>query len=128
MSTLAMDVSAHHKRNAVATKKGDPRNTKAYRRQRLKVLARDGHVCMYCGSSEQLTVDHVLPIKYHPELAMDMENMVIACKPCNSRKGSRNQGVFLAQQDTPPVFSDYISPMQSEIPQNNPFLTRPVQN
>lgn len=112
----------------MATKKGDPRNTKAYRRQRLKVLARDGHVCMYCGTSEQLTVDHVLPIKYHPELAMDMENMVIACKPCNSRKGSRSQGVFLAQTDTPPDFPAFISPIQSEPVGDSPFTVRPNPN
>lgn len=110
------------------TKKGDPRNTKAYRKVRVKVLNRDGHVCMYCGSSEQLTVDHVLPIAKHPELAMDMENMVIACRPCNSRKGSRSQGVFLAQLDTPPVSRDFISPTQSKIAQDSPFQSRPVQN
>jgi 5-methylcytosine-specific restriction endonuclease McrA len=115
-------------RLALSSKKGDPRNTKAYRRARLKVLSRDGYVCMYCGSSDDLTVDHVLSIKHHPELAMDMENMVIACKPCNSRKGSRSQGVFLAQQDTPPVFPAFLSPTQSKIHQDSPFTARPVQN
>ena len=115
-------------RVALSSKKGDPRNTKAYRRARLKVLSRDGYVCMYCGSSEELTVDHVLSIKYHPELAMDMENMVIACKPCNSRKGSRSQGVFLAQTDTPPVFPAFLSPTQSKLHEDSPFTARPVQN
>ena len=109
----------------MSSKKGDPRNTKAYRRARLKVLVRDGHVCMYCGSSEDLTIDHVLSIKHHPESAMDLDNMVIACKPCNSRKGSRSQGVFLAQRDTPPVFPGNISPMQSEPMLDSPFKTRP---
>lgn len=115
-------------RLALSSKKGDPRNTKAYRRARVKVLNRDGHVCMYCGSSEDLTIDHVLSIKNHPELAMDMDNMVIACKPCNSRKGSRSQGVFLAQKDTPPVFPSFISPMQSKLHEDSPFTAKPVQN
>ena len=115
-------------RLALSSKKGDPRNTKAYRRARIKVLNRDGHVCMYCGSSEDLTIDHVLSIKNHPELAMDMDNMVIACKPCNSRKGSRSQGVFLAQKDTPPVFASFISPMQSKLHEDSPFTAKPVQN
>ena len=113
---------------ALSSKKGDPRNTKAYRRARVKVLNRDGHVCMYCGSSEDLTIDHVLSIKNHPELAMDMDNMVIACKPCNSRKGSRSQGVFLAQKDTPPVFPSFISPMQSKLHEDSPFTAKPVQS
>ena len=85
------------------SKKGDPRNTRKFKAVRLKVLARDGHVCSYCGSSEDLTVDHVLPVAKHPELAMDMDNMVIACKRCNSRKGSRSQGVFLRRLDAPPL-------------------------
>lgn len=105
----------------MATKKGDPRNTKAYRKQRLKVLARDGYICMYCGSNENLTVDHVLPIVKHPELAMSLDNMVVACKPCNSRKGSRSQGVFLAQKDTPLEFMNYISPTRSEAVGDSPF-------
>jgi len=113
---------------ALSSKKGDPRNTKAYRRARVKVLNRDGHVCMYCGTSEDLTIDHVLSIKNHPELAMDMDNMVIACKICNSRKGSRSQGVFLAQKDTPPVFPSFISPMQSKLHEDSPFTARPVQS
>jgi len=113
---------------ALSSKKGDPRNTKAYRRARVKVLNRDGHVCIYCGTSEDLTIDHVLSIKNHPELAMDMENMVIACKICNSRKGSRSQGVFLAQKDTPPVFPSFISPMQSKLHEDSPFTAKPVQS
>lgn len=110
----------------MATKKGDPRNTKAYRKQRLKVLARDGYTCMYCGSSENLTVDHVLPVVKHPELAMNLDNMVVACKPCNSRKGSRSQGAFLAQMDTPLEFRAFPSPTRSEIVPDSPFKTRPV--
>ena len=113
---------------ALSSKKGDPRNTKAYRRARIKVLNRDGHVCMYCGSSEDLTIDHVLSIKNHPELAMDLDNMVIACKICNSRKGSRSKGVFLAQKDTPPVFSELLSPIQSETMLDSPFKLRPSPN
>ena len=110
------------------SKKGDPRNTKAYRKARQKVLSRDGHVCMYCGSNDNLTVDHVLPIAKHPELAMELDNMVIACKPCNSRKGSRSQGVFLDRLDTPPVFPSFLSPTQSVIHQDSPFTAKPVQN
>ena len=115
-------------RVALSSKKGDPRNTKAYRRARLKVLVRDGHVCMYCGSNEDLTIDHVLSIKNHPELSMDLQNMVIACKSCNSKKGSRSQGVFLAQRDTPPVFSSFLSPERSKPVEDSPFTAKPMDN
>jgi 5-methylcytosine-specific restriction endonuclease McrA len=113
---------------ALSSKKGDPRNTKAYRRARVKVLNRDGHVCMYCGSTDELTIDHVLSVKNHPELSMDLDNMVIACKSCNSRKGSRSQGVFLAQKDTPPIFPSFISPKRSEPVEDSPFTARPMPN
>jgi 5-methylcytosine-specific restriction endonuclease McrA len=83
---------------------------------------------MYCGTSEELTIDHVLSIKHHPELAMDLDNMVIACKPCNSRKGARSQGVFLAQRDTPPTFPSFISPERSKPIEDSPFTAKPMPN
>jgi 5-methylcytosine-specific restriction endonuclease McrA len=57
-----------------------------------------------------------------------MENMVSCCKPCNSKKGNRSQGVFLESMRTPPVFSAYLSPTQSKIHEDSPFQSRPVQN
>ena len=112
----------------MSSKKGDPRNTRAYRAARIKVLNRDGHVCMYCGSSEDLTIDHVLSIKHHPDLAMDLSNMVIACKPCNSRKGSRSQGVFLAVNSTPPAYPSNFSPKTTSTVPAGPCAGQTEQN
>lgn len=113
----------------MSSKKGDPRLSRKYKEVRLKALARDGYTCYYCGhEGKEMTIDHIIPVSKAPELAIDINNMVTACKPCNSSKGSRSQGSFLAHKRTPPDFSAFPSPMQSEIPQNNPFLTRPVQN
>ena len=102
----------------------DPRDSRKWRALRLRILARDGHVCGYCGQ-DATTVDHILPIRKHPDQAMNPENLISACRECNSKKGSRSQGVFLARTFTPPVFSDYISPMQSEPMLDSPFKTRP---
>jgi 5-methylcytosine-specific restriction endonuclease McrA len=116
----------------VATKKGDPRLSRKYREVRLRVLAANGYVCFYCGHEGQdgngLTIDHIIPVSKAPELAISEENMRVACKSCNSQKGSRNERVFLEQRRTPPVFSAFLSPMQSEIHQDSPFTARPVQN
>jgi hypothetical protein len=49
----------------------------------------------------------------------------VLCKTCNLRKGALNEGVFLARTATPPVFLDYVSPMQSETMLDSPFKTRP---
>jgi len=113
----------------MATKKGDPRLSKKYKEVRLKKLAQDGWVCYYCGyEGKDMTIDHVIPVSKAPELAIDINNMVSACKPCNSRKNKKSQGVFLEEMRTPLDFPARLSPMRSEIPQNSPFLTRPVQN
>jgi 5-methylcytosine-specific restriction endonuclease McrA len=43
--------------------------------------------CIYCGSQEKLTVDHIIPVSCggpdHPD------NAVIVCSHCNSSKGDR---------------------------------------
>ena len=52
-----------------------------------EVYARDGRICRYCGTTELLTIDHVVPrIQGGGDEAA---NLVVACKSCNSRKGGR---------------------------------------
>lgn len=43
--------------------------------------------CEYCGSEENITVDHVVPISKGG--AHSIENIVPACQPCNSSKGAK---------------------------------------
>lgn len=52
------------------------------------ILAAHDHRCAYCQTSElPLEMDHVIPLsKGGPHCAT---NIVPACKPCNSSKGSR---------------------------------------
>jgi 5-methylcytosine-specific restriction endonuclease McrA len=54
---------------------------------RRNVLRRDTFVCQYCGSPEDLTIDHVHPRSRGGRHGWD--NVVAACRPCNQRKGSR---------------------------------------
>ncbi len=54
---------------------------------RREVLRRDKHACQYCGSTKKLTLDHVIPRSKGGKHSWD--NVVIACEPCNSRKGDR---------------------------------------
>jgi len=58
---------------------------------------RDGRRCKWCGRSDlPLAVDHVTPIARGGKHAM--WNCVLACKPCNSRKGSKLPLVFLMER------------------------------
>lgn len=69
------------------------------RRVTKRVLfARDGYACQYCEfvasggrSLTQLTVDHVKPARLFSSRAeaTTWDNVVAACRSCNSRKGGR---------------------------------------
>jgi phage protein U len=105
----------------------DKLNSRRYREQRERVFKRDGRVCQICGTDEgEMHIDHVIPRKVGGDHSLD--NLRVLCKSCNLRKGVKNDGVFLAQAATPPVFSTYTSPMQSETMLDSPFKTRPVTN
>jgi 5-methylcytosine-specific restriction endonuclease McrA len=110
----------------MSSKRNDPRLSRKYKEVRLRKLAEDGWVCFYCGyEGKDMTIDHIIPISVAPELAIEISNMVSCCKPCNSSKGSRSQGVFLETMRTPPVFSDCLSPTESKPMLDSPFRTRP---
>jgi 5-methylcytosine-specific restriction endonuclease McrA len=54
---------------------------------RKALFARDGHKCVYCGSTGRLTLDHVVPRSRGGDSVW--ENVVTSCAPCNLRKGDR---------------------------------------
>ena len=57
---------------------------------RRTLLARDQYTCQYCGDTPgraELTMDHVVPRSRGG--STDWENVVIACRSCNQRKGNR---------------------------------------
>jgi hypothetical protein len=48
----------------------------------------NGARCVYCGSTENLSVDHLFPrIKGGAD---NVENLVCSCKSCNSSKGKKD--------------------------------------
>jgi len=93
--------------------------TKKWKNKRLSVLQRDGYECYLCGGQAD-QVDHIIPRVKGGDV-FDDDNLMAICGKCNRAKGSR----FFCSTATPPVFSDYISPMQSETMLDSPFTTRP---
>ncbi|MCX6621012.1 MAG: HNH endonuclease [Acidobacteria bacterium] len=58
--------------------------------------------CCYCGSRECLSVDHLIPTKRGG--ANSGDNMVWACRSCNSSKCARDALEWLAERNEfPPV-------------------------
>lgn len=54
---------------------------------RWDVLRRDGGTCVACGSTEHLTVDHILPVSRGG--TNEPDNLQCLCRHCNSTKGKR---------------------------------------
>lgn len=53
---------------------------------RLQVKRRDGWKCVSCGAAGRLEVDHIKPVRTHPDLAFDLGNLQSLCPSCHSRK------------------------------------------
>lgn len=58
-----------------------------WRSLRAAVFARDGFVCTYCGSDQNLACDHIFPRSRGG--ANTMSNLTTACRSCNSSKRDR---------------------------------------
>lgn len=54
---------------------------------RLAVWERDNFTCQYCGSRQNLSIDHIYPESKGGEATI--ENCQTLCRSCNSRKGAR---------------------------------------
>jgi 5-methylcytosine-specific restriction endonuclease McrA len=69
---------------------------------RRAVFARDGWTCQYCGAAAE-NLDHVIPRSRGGTHTWD--NVVAACRRCNSRKENRlieDAGLRLARRPTAP--------------------------
>jgi len=73
---------------------------------RKNILRRDNYTCQYCGDvNNTLTVDHIHPKSRGGESSWI--NVVIACKPCNLKKGNQTpteKGMQLIKQPFKPDF------------------------
>jgi 5-methylcytosine-specific restriction endonuclease McrA len=69
---------------------------------RRAVFARDGNRCQYCGATAE-NIDHVIPRSRGGQHVW--ENVVAACRPCNTRKEDRSvheAGLVLRRRPTAP--------------------------
>lgn len=54
---------------------------------RGRVMQRDGDQCQTCGSTDELQIDHIMPISKGG--SSDIENLQVLCRSCNSAKGAK---------------------------------------
>ncbi len=68
--------------------------------EKIKLLS--GKKCSYCGSNKKLELDHIFPQKLGGKDAGD--NLIYACKSCNSSKGKKDLMEWMCHRDTfPPL-------------------------
>ena len=73
------------------------------------VMKRDKHRCQYCGSTRELTIDHVKPKAKGGRNSF--ENCVTACRPCNHKKGDRwlyEAGMHLKKKPYAPTLIQFL--------------------
>lgn len=89
--------------------KRTPRKSIAFSKK--NILRRDNYTCQYCGESQKvLTVDHVIPKSRGGKTTW--RNVVVACKPCNLKKGNqtaREAGLKLNKKPLKPDY--YLYPL-----------------
>jgi hypothetical protein len=56
-----------------------------HRPSKSMIYKRDKHKCQYCGSTKNLTIDHIVPKSRGGQDTW--ENLVVACSTCNTKKG-----------------------------------------
>ena len=59
------------------------------------IYARD-KVCIYCSAAEDLTLDHLIPLARGGPHSQD--NLAVACRKCNSRKGTKTYEEFVKEE------------------------------
>ena len=53
---------------------------------RMQAKRRDGWRCVRCGATTGLEVDHIRPVRTHPELGFDLGNLQTLCGRCHGAK------------------------------------------
>lgn len=69
------------------------KKVKISRHLRDRVFEKHGRKCHYCGASDMLTMDHIVPEKSGGDTRE--ENLIPACHSCNSSKGAKSYDEFI---------------------------------
>lgn len=75
---------------------------KSWRWKELRLIALDtyGRRCVSCGAAPSadnsvvLNVDHIKPLRFNPELALDLSNLQVLCQDCNQGKSWFNENDY----------------------------------
>jgi 5-methylcytosine-specific restriction endonuclease McrA len=83
---------------------------------RQNIFKRDGNKCQYCGATNHLTLDHVMPRSRGG--ASSWDNLITACRNCNSKKGDftpEEAGMLLKQKPYKPSFLIFLRDLSGNV-------------
>jgi len=75
-------------------------DTWEWKEARFAALKRHGRQCQCCGwtpgssAGNYLVVDHIKPLRLHPQLALDPDNHQVLCNDCNMGKSFKHHDDF----------------------------------
>ncbi len=93
-----------------------------------KIKISQGGKCNYCGSTENLALDHIFPQKYGGKDTGD--NLIFACKTCNSSKGKKDLMSWMVYKNKFPslmVLRRYLKLISKYCHENN-LMDRNLEN
>ena len=97
------------------------KNAKHVKFSRENVFIRDNFTCQYCYhqfKQKELTFDHVVPVSKNGPTTW--ENVVTACRPCNTKKGDKNLKDLNLRLKTKPQEPSWSPRYGPKIEKNDP--------
>ena len=96
---------------------------------RQNIFKRDNNRCQYCNTTQDLTLDHLIPKSKGGRSSWT--NLVTACKTCNSKKGDQTPeeaGMTLRREPFKPSFIMFLRDFSGNIHEEwIPYLGKRVK-
>jgi 5-methylcytosine-specific restriction endonuclease McrA len=90
---------------------------------RTNIYRRDDYRCVYCGSNDRLTLDHVIPKSKGG--GNTWENLVTCCANCNVKKGDKTveeMGMTMRHKPFKPTYLYFVEKIQRVRPDWKVFV------
>ncbi len=103
--------AARHKRREMAVKNGN--NTLTWRH--MQEIKAENPTCKACGSSEDISVDHILPLDRGGQNCK--ENCTVLCRSCNSSKHAKTyeewrDWLLVLGRELPPLLNSFVESLK----------------